>query len=218
MSSLLATAAFFEAQDSVAQQGRKEKRANARTIKRRPCNKQVEALMQITADSDDEDGGGLADFTPMKPELTRVPQMSQTSGRNGGQGSTGSEISSQNIAIMRGRLEADNGTVGQFQAEPTYMSNPSNYANAHQIPATLADAQYSVARGHNGTDDNSSNMQGGQTGDLNSRLNYIIHLLEEQQNNKTSSTTEELILYSFLGVFTIFIVDSFTKVGRRYIR
>lgn len=48
------------------------------------------------------------------------------------------------------------------------------------------------------------------------KLNYMIHLLEEQQDQKTGNVMEEVILYSFLGVFIIFIVDSFTKVGKYY--
>jgi hypothetical protein len=39
-------------------------------------------------------------------------------------------------------------------------------------------------------------------------------LLEEQQDEKTSHVTEEVILYSFLGIFMIFIVDSFSRVGK----
>jgi len=46
------------------------------------------------------------------------------------------------------------------------------------------------------------------------KLNYMINLLEEQQDQKTGSVTEEVVLYSFLGVFIIFVVDSFTKVGK----
>jgi len=46
------------------------------------------------------------------------------------------------------------------------------------------------------------------------KLNYMINLLEEQQEQKTGSVTEEVVLYSFLGVFIIFVVDSFTKVGK----
>lgn len=49
------------------------------------------------------------------------------------------------------------------------------------------------------------------------KLNYMINLLEEQQDQKTNSATEEVVLYSFLGVFIIFIVDSFTKVNK-YVR
>jgi hypothetical protein len=46
------------------------------------------------------------------------------------------------------------------------------------------------------------------------KLNHVIHLLEEQQDDKTSHVTEEIILYFLLGVFVIFIVDSFTRLGK----
>lgn len=46
------------------------------------------------------------------------------------------------------------------------------------------------------------------------KLNNIIYLLEESKGEKTENLTEELILYMFLGVFIIFVVDSFAKVGR----
>jgi len=50
-----------------------------------------------------------------------------------------------------------------------------------------------------------------------SKLDYIIHLLEEQHNEKTNHITEELILYLFLGIFIIFVLDSFAKASK-YIR
>ena len=42
----------------------------------------------------------------------------------------------------------------------------------------------------------------------------MITLLENQQDEKTSNVTEEVILYSFLGIFIIFIVDTFFKAGK----
>ena len=54
-----------------------------------------------------------------------------------------------------------------------------------------------------------------RTGDpILDKLNHVIHLLEEQQDDKTSHVTEEVILYFLLGVFVIFIVDSFTRLGK----
>jgi len=50
------------------------------------------------------------------------------------------------------------------------------------------------------------------------KMNYMIHLLEEQKDEKSGGVIEELILYGFLGVFMIFMVDSFAKVGRKYTR
>jgi anti-sigma28 factor (negative regulator of flagellin synthesis) len=49
------------------------------------------------------------------------------------------------------------------------------------------------------------------------KLNYMINLLEEQQDQKTNNVTEEVVLYSFLGIFIIFVVDSFARVGK-YVR
>ena len=46
------------------------------------------------------------------------------------------------------------------------------------------------------------------------KLNYLIHLMEEDKDEPTKNVTEELILYMFLGVFTIFIVDSFARAGK----
>ena len=49
------------------------------------------------------------------------------------------------------------------------------------------------------------------------KINYMISLLEDQQDERTNNVTEEVVLYSFLGIFIIFIVDSFAKVGK-YVR
>jgi len=46
------------------------------------------------------------------------------------------------------------------------------------------------------------------------KLDKLIHLFEEQRDLKSGSVTEELILYSFLGVFIIYVLDSFVKVGK----
>ena len=46
------------------------------------------------------------------------------------------------------------------------------------------------------------------------KLNYVISLLEEQQDERTGNVTEEVVLYSFLGVFIIFVVDGFARVGK----
>lgn len=49
------------------------------------------------------------------------------------------------------------------------------------------------------------------------KINYMIHLLEQQQYEKTDNVTEEFILYSFLGIFIIYVVDGFSRSGK-YIR
>jgi hypothetical protein len=51
------------------------------------------------------------------------------------------------------------------------------------------------------------------TSPLLKRLNYAIQLLEEKRDMKTETVTEELILYGLLGVFIIYAVHSFVRVG-----
>ena len=79
--------------------------------------------------------------------------------------------------------------------------NLSNYNKSYEAGAILGKPYYSqsVKTGEDGV------MQ---------KLNYITHILEDIQMEKTSNITEELILYTFLGVFTIFIVDAFARVGK----
>ena len=56
-----------------------------------------------------------------------------------------------------------------------------------------------------------------RTEDLEKKVNYMIHLLEDQKDERTEGITEEIVLYCFLGVFIIFVLDSFAKVGK-YVR
>lgn len=46
------------------------------------------------------------------------------------------------------------------------------------------------------------------------KINYIIHMLEAQQHEKTNNVVEEVVLYTFLGVFIIFICDTFARAGK----
>jgi len=45
------------------------------------------------------------------------------------------------------------------------------------------------------------------------KLNYIIHMLEEKKDEKTGHVIEELVLYCFLGIFIIFVIDTFTHAA-----
>ena len=62
-----------------------------------------------------------------------------------------------------------------------------------------------------------NNSSGSGDSELLEKLNYMIHLLEEERDVKQGNVTEEVVLYCFLGVFVIFVVDSFAKVGK-YVR
>jgi hypothetical protein len=101
-----------------------------------------------------------------------------------------------------------------YGADDTKITNLSNYSKSYEPPKQLMKKPYvdnnpiqqsfHVSNSYNDTK-------------LMEKINYMIHLLEEQQNEKTSNITEEFILYTFLGVFIIYIVDSFARSGK-YIR
>lgn len=79
----------------------------------------------------------------------------------------------------------------------------SNYANSYQPPSGVVSQPYYAKMGLKMGDDK-----------IMEKINYMVHLLEEQQNEKTNNITEEFILYTFLGVFIIFVVDSFSRSGK----
>ena len=50
--------------------------------------------------------------------------------------------------------------------------------------------------------------------ELLTKLNYIIDMFEEQKDTKTNKKNEEVILYCFLGIFIIYVLDSFVTMGK----
>jgi hypothetical protein len=49
---------------------------------------------------------------------------------------------------------------------------------------------------------------------MSDKINYMIRLLEDQKDEKTGRVAEEMVLYVFLGVFVIFVLDTFVKTGK----
>ena len=92
--------------------------------------------------------------------------------------------------------------------------------NFENLPSTYASQYYqqyvpfSYRHDQNNVE---SSVSPGSRDDLMQKMNHIIQMLEDQQDEKTGSVTEELILYCFLGVFVIFVVDSFVRAGK-YVR
>jgi len=47
-----------------------------------------------------------------------------------------------------------------------------------------------------------------------SKINHIIEMFEEQKEIRTNQKNEEVILYCFLGIFVIYVLDSFVYIGK----
>ena len=50
--------------------------------------------------------------------------------------------------------------------------------------------------------------------DIDTKLNYLIELIEQQKGERTEHVTEEILLYGLVGVFCIYVVDSFITIGK----
>ena len=126
--------------------------------------------------------------------------------------------------IMRENMES----MGSMNNEEPSSNVSSNYnQNAAYNAASFEPSKHNSSRAtasgivnipnynniYNNTPHNTPNTTEDQNA-LIEKLNYMIHLLEEQQDERTGNVMEEVILYSFLGVFIIFIVDSFCHVGK----
>ena len=108
----------------------------------------------------------------------------------------------------RGLQTLESNYMNDAQVKEYYKKLMPNYEETMQNPKNNQKPYYR----------NEAMTMAAVTGDSNQvlidKLNYMINLLEEQQDQKTNSVTEEVVLYSFLGVFMIFIVDSFARVGK----
>lgn len=106
----------------------------------------------------------------------------------------------------------DNNNDDKPVTKETFMDLPSSYAKQYYqqyqqyTPYTTQAPLKTTSYGATPSKD-----------ELLEKMNHIISMLEEQQDEKTGNVTEELILYCFLGVFVIFVVDSFARAGK-YVR
>ena len=140
--------------------------------------------------STDNVGNGLANFEPIHKPIINVRRKTDD-----GEESDSEQESEREPEIKKHAM---------FSANDSNLAALSNYNQTYMAPRLF---QSNTQHG----------IMGGGDDRLMEKINYMIHMLEEQQMEKTSNITEEFILYTFLGIFVIFTVDSFTRAGK-YIR
>ena len=93
------------------------------------------------------------------------------------------------------------------------------YRDVYQPNSKIGSYPYPRMALMGGGDHNNNNSKsfGGVSDKVMDKLNYMVHLLEQQQHEPTQHLMEEFILYTFLGVFAIYLCDSFARAGK-YIR
>ena len=182
---------------------RKRDNLRNKTLKRREpmkSNSNVDTMMKrIHEDdvNDDDDDNGLSNYQPLQPPNSVANER----------------IDNVNANNMEKRMSEQQNVVPNMNMN-TAQAQREGFT---QLPSEYAKQYYQqyVPYFNQGSDDTTPN--GVNKDELLTKLNQIIYLLEEQQDEKTGNVTEELILYSFLGIFIIFIVDSFARVGK-YVR
>jgi hypothetical protein len=169
-------------------------------------NKVNEILNKIT--SIENDGNKLADFVPLtnKPDISTERKLVSNDANK-----YELKRNLEPFELLPQTLQGSQGNV-QYVANDTDVNYLSNYQQTYEAPPVFQSQPANHSRPYY------ANMGvGGNDNKMIEKINYMIHLLEDQHNEKTANITEEFILYVFLGVFVIFTVDSFTRVGK-YVR
>jgi hypothetical protein len=112
------------------------------------------------------------------------------------------------VSDIHKNLKADNENE-LFKFYNNELSSTNQHVNPPPIIKTdqylLMDEQSNVEKYNKKTNSNQ---------DVIEKLNRMIEMFEEQKEIKTTKKNEEIILYCFLGVFTIYIIDSFVSIGK----
>lgn len=161
-------------------------------------NEHINNLINKRQPEGENDGSNLYEFNPIPKDSRVVPQMPSLNKAPNFPANT-----SENVSVSR---------------EP--FMNPASF---HKTRGSSYSQSYAPTPYYKGLGTTSSQTSGNsmispsQPTQLMEKLNYMIHLLEEQQKEPTQNIMEEFVLYGLLGVFMIYIVDSFARAGK-YIR
>jgi hypothetical protein len=188
---------------------RQPRNNNNKTIKKKAQNQKIAPNVQNMIQSvgygsgehnfdamEDNNADEPADFNPPDyAELTKLPNNNHAIPNSFA--SLSAESSAQNVPAIK----------EPFNNGLTYATLPKNNTYENNDTYVRPFVPYYM---NQMTDTNEKKNKD----PLIEKLNYMILLLEEQQNDRTDHITEELILYFFLGIFMIFMVDSFARSGK----
>lgn len=207
-----------------------------------PFNPKLERLKQSIAkihmsagsdddgDGDGDGGGGASNASSAQSAQSRTNMLPSYPGQGMGQGVsvtappiadagsglTGSGSQPLPPTTAEGRTHQPMFSLSQQSAARTTNGSGGSGGVEHfgmKMPSTYAAQYYKQFVPYNRMS-NELSSAGTNSDELIEKLNYIVHMLEEQHNERTEHVAEELVLYCFLGVFIIFIVDSFARAGK----
>ena len=201
----------------------RKRNANNKTQKRLPKytnSEKVNTVLQTIHNLPSEEDE-LADFNTLLPPpiSAGVEQTkSKENEKNKNQDDMSSYLNPPNEFYSSSNSAAtDNNSNYKSIYSNANASSTPNFSNTTATDYGRFIPDYSKMYGLGKTENFVASAPKSQNELLLEKLNYMITLLEQQQDDRTNNVTEEVILYSFLGIFIIFIVDSFARVGK-YVR
>jgi len=195
MSNLALTAApiNFDNNDNENENNTKNNKSKNKTIKNRRAKNRIHSVMKKVSFAPVDDDNEMGDFSPPPKPV-----------------SVGAQRTVRNENERQHQQNQENHVMG-YERESD--DEPVNLESYNNLESGLVREYYKnfIPNINNMTNNNvDENL-------LLEKLDYMIHLLEEQKDVKTGHVTEEVVLYSFLGIFIIFVLDSFARAGK-YVR
>ena len=186
MASSLSYSTFNDNENENENSSKKISKRKNKTIKKRRTPKVENFLNGLQSMDDDDDSEGLANFDSSEINNFKPPPNPELNVKNDTtqENFIDNAVSPESFSTLN-ESNPQNNYQNYYNSYVPYYNNATNNANLH-----------------------------GSKDELMKKLNYMIHLLEEHKDDKTNNVTEELVLYLFLGVFTIFVVDSFARAGK----
>lgn len=154
--------------------------------------------------SPDNDGNRLGNFNP--PSYPVVNQYKQQTNFNYNKNNEMSPDELKPVNPLQQKPTVITNKGGNYSANEQSNAVYSNYSNSYENKNVVKN-EYTPYYTKNTLNTSFDDK-------MIEKLNYMIHLLEEQKNEKTNFVNEEFFLYTFLGIFMIFIVDSFSKASK----
>ena len=217
-------------------QGRK-KLANNKTVKKYPKENnsdKVNSILQSIHNlpPSEQDDNYLSDFSPLPPPTSAGVEHTKAREPSNKQAKESKEPYYNENAINESSGDMGSGYPDnpymqlmqqqmQQQQKQSHFQNQYSHQHQHQQPQMGQQPQQQMGQyqqqqmgQYQQQNQNKYSNPSSEHEILLQKLNYMINLLEQNQDERTNNVTEEIVLYSFLGIFIIFIVDSFVRVGK----
>jgi hypothetical protein len=116
------------------------------------------------------------------------------------------------MTFQQGTLQEspiDIGNIHKNLKEESDVELSNFYKSEIKVPPQYKTNDYMILNSTNAFEPKKQTNQ-----ELLDKMNKILEMFEDQKEIKTGQKNEEIVLYCFLGVFIIYIMDSFVNIGR----